>query len=134
MPSALPGKVGQGLGVLRRFGRVWLFLRHTVDALHQQQHFVLHADNVGMRFWPLQHKPPKEQSLFVAAEEVQARADSIDRALAMDAQHLTPGRKIAMVGVSVLSLVQQGTGQGPVGVVRDVWSPVDRIERTRGGG
>lgn len=87
-----------------------------------------------MRLWLLQPKAPKEQSLFVAEEEVRARSDSIDRALALEAQHMTPGRKLAMVGVSALSMLQQGTGQGPVGVVREVWSPVDRLERTRGGG
>ncbi len=59
----------------------------------------------------------REEPLFVAAEEVRTRQDSIDRGVALEAAHLTTGQRVGMVALGTMALghsaLQTQTGSAP---------------------
>lgn len=67
-------------------------------------------------------KDPEPERLFQPPAEVAERRDSIDAAIEADRAHLTPGRRVGLGVLSVLSLASSGngalTGQAQTEVVK----------------
>ncbi|MFO0722621.1 MAG: hypothetical protein U1E65_02480 [Myxococcota bacterium] len=75
---------------------------------------------------------PLKPRRFVAADEVQNRRDGLDRALAIEAQHVGRTQRVIFAGLSLASFGQSGQGQVGLSPIQSVWSSADRIERVRG--